>query len=447
MRYAELVWGTRRAALKSKTNLDTTEGDTRPPILLGDARWFGTLAAVRDLGSRGVPVVVATDARFAPAAWSRHAQRTIPAPSLSDPDRYLGWLRRFGASSPGHVLYPTSDEAAWLLALHRDTLASHFRLYSPPLDALRRLLDKWQLNQDARAVGLDVPQTWCPDDEAAVERLGREASFPLFLKPRAQVFSMGAHKGARVDSPEQLTSLWRTARDSARFHLIARERLPGVERPLVQAFHSSSDRIYTVDGFIDESGELYAHKACTKLLQRPLRLGPGVLFEDSPTYPALAEGLRRLCQRVGFFGVFDAEFIEVDGRMLLIDFNPRFYNHMAFEVERGLPLPWMVYLGAVRDFPALRAAVGAAQAHPDEPRVFVHRLPTYLLLGMQALSRVMPARDRKRWRRFIAEQGHRITDPVQQPGDRLPALAEVAQELAAFARHPRSYLRKLAGGT
>jgi predicted ATP-grasp superfamily ATP-dependent carboligase len=421
--------------------------DRRPPILLGDARWYGTLAAVRDLGSRGVPVVLASDSALAPAAWSRHCHRSVPSPSLADPNRYVTWLRQFGERSPGHVLYPTSDETAWLLSLHRDSLARHFHLYSPPIETLRRLLDKWQLCQDARAVGLEVPQTWCPADEGELESVGREASFPLFLKPRAQVFSMGAHKGTRVDDISRLVTRWRSVRDAARFHPIAREHLTGVERPLVQAFHSMSDRIYTVDGFVDETGDLYAHKACTKLLQRPVRLGPGILFEDSPTIPAIAEGLRRLCKRVGFFGVFDAEFIEADGRMALIDFNPRFYNHMAFEVDRGLPLSWLVYLAAVKDAAALQSAVAAARAYPDERRAFVHRLPTSLLLGMQAISQAMPAQDRRRWRRWIAEHRASVTDPVRQAGDPMPMLLEVVQEVLSFARHPRSYLRKLAGGS
>ena len=83
-------------------------------------------------------------------------------------------------------------------------------------------------------------------------------------------------------------------------------------------------------------------------------------------------GLVRLFRAVGFHGVFDAEFIEDGGRHLLIDVNPRFYNHMAFEVDRGLPLPWLAYLGAVGDGEGLRAAVASARgsrpAGPDDLR-------------------------------------------------------------------------------
>src|SRR5438132_1400690 len=125
-----------------------------PPALLSDATWYGTLAAARDLGSRGVPITLASDAFFAPARWSRFAKRTVSCPPTRDTDLYFEWLRAFGKRRPGHVLYPTSDDAAWLVASHRESLASDFRLFAPPIDGLARLLDKVRLAQEARAVGV-----------------------------------------------------------------------------------------------------------------------------------------------------------------------------------------------------------------------------------------------------------------------------------------------------
>ena len=34
----------------------------------------------------------------------------------SDPQRFMDWLLRFGEREPGHVLYPTSDDLAYLFA-------------------------------------------------------------------------------------------------------------------------------------------------------------------------------------------------------------------------------------------------------------------------------------------------------------------------------------------
>ena len=62
--------------------------------------------------------------------------------------------------------------------------------------------------------------------------------------------------------------------------------------------------------------------------------------------------------------MFDVEFAIDGDQKLLIDFNPRFYNHMAFEVQRGLPLPWLAYLAATGQTEALEAAGAAARREP-----------------------------------------------------------------------------------
>ena len=113
------------------------------------------------------------------------------------------------------MLYPTSDELAWLFALHRDELAASFYLYSPSIDTLESLLDKRALHRLAEAAGLPTPGTWCPQDEAEVARLGPQLRYPLLLKPRTQVFSRTHGKGRRVEAAGELPDAFRAERDAA----------------------------------------------------------------------------------------------------------------------------------------------------------------------------------------------------------------------------------------
>src|SRR5262245_47685357 len=109
-----------------------------PEALLADATWFGTLAAARDLALHGVRVTLASDSWVAPARWSRHVSRTVSCPSTKDAAGFLAWLLQFGRTQPGYVLYPTSDEVAWLVAAHSEALSPFFRLYTPPIESLVR---------------------------------------------------------------------------------------------------------------------------------------------------------------------------------------------------------------------------------------------------------------------------------------------------------------------
>src|SRR5256885_3927821 len=88
----------------------------RPPVLLTMAGHAGTLAAARCFGRAGIRVTVASDARFKPAAWSRHVERTVRCPPPSQPDKFIEWLFAFRKATPGHFLYPTCGDLAYPFA-------------------------------------------------------------------------------------------------------------------------------------------------------------------------------------------------------------------------------------------------------------------------------------------------------------------------------------------
>lgn len=421
-----------------------------PPILLADVTWYGTLAAVRDLGSRGVPVTLASDALLAPARASRYVSRSLSCPPTAEADALLEWLLRFGRANPGHVLYPTSDNLAWLIAANERTLAACFRLFTPAIEALVQLLDKERMGRAALAAGLEVPEAWYPQDGAEVERLARSLRYPVFVKPRAHVLARsrgGAGKGVRVHGPESLAAVWASLRAGTAHHPEVLRRIPMADRPIIQACFRAEERVYTVDGFVDGNGVLVGALACEKILQVPRKRGPGVCFDEAPVDPEVAAGLERMCRAVGFRGVFDAEFLVADGRRMLIDFNPRFYNHMAFEVDRGLPLPWLAYQAALGpDAAAGAAPVAAPPAGGASGRIYVHHSLTALLLAFQALAGGMAPEQRAGVRRWIRSHRGHVTDPSRDRLDRLPGLMDLAMQAADLVRHPRAYLRNLLAG-
>jgi len=417
---------------------------SRPQALLADATWYGTLAAARDLGAHGVAVTLASDRWVAPARWSRHVARTVSCPSSKHSAQFLRWLLRFGAEHPGHVLYPTSDDVAWLVAAHAEKLSRCYRLYTPRIESLAEIFDKPRLVEHARAVGLEAPETRVPRDASEVEKSGRELGFPLYVKPRSQVLGEGLLKGVRVDAPAALLRTWQVHCHKAKYDAEVLDRVPDLNLPMLQSLAGSTERIYTVDGFVDETGDLYTTLACVKTLQRPRGSGPGIVFEHAEVDPVIEDGLRRLFQATRFCGVFDAEFMECGSRKLLIDLNPRFYNHMAFEIDRGLHLAWLAYLAATEDREALKAEIAKANKNGNGASyAYIHKLPTALLLAAQRLARTMSAEDRLRWRRWISAHRAFATDPARSIDDPVPAFMEVALEAAALARHPRGYLRGL----
>jgi predicted ATP-grasp superfamily ATP-dependent carboligase len=411
-------------------------------VLLTDATWYGTLAAARDLGARGVPVIIGYDSATAPVRFSRYTRTAVACPPTTDVERFVEWLHGFGERNPGCVLYPTSDDVAFLIAAHRDTLAPLYRLFSPSMRSLMGVLDKSSLWDACRRAGLATPRTWAPTGPDDLRAVLGELPYPVLIKPRAQMISDGSTKGVRVDRAEELVDAWCRVRDGMVFDRRATDVAPDLGLPIVQALHVVSERIYTVDGFVDRDGEIVGALACVKSLQLPRRSGPGVCFEAAELDPDTLIGLQRLCRDTGFVGVFDVEFALDGDEKLLIDFNPRFYNHMAFEIERGLPLPWLAYLAATGEERALQVAARSAETKPAASSgIYVHRLPAYLMLLAQRLSGQMTRAEFRAWRDWMrAKRQAGVNDPAFERRDLIPGLIDVAQLL----RHPRSLLRKAA---
>lgn len=418
----------------------------RPPVLLTMGAYLGTLAAARSLARAGVPVTLADAGRWVPTRWSHATARTLACPDVeADPRGFLDWLLA-GAGGGGHVLYPTSDEMAWLVSRHREQLSHHYLLYSPPFPAVNGLLNKRRLYLNCRALGVDAPETWVARDEAELAQVQvmARSHFPLIIKPQMQTFLRPHQKGRLVQRPAELLPAYRDFVASTRYGPIALEADPEVAAPLVQAFSPGAQHgIYNLSGFIDDTGELFAVEASRKVLQWPPRLGVGLCFEEAEVSPRLADGVARLCRHVGYFGAFEVEFVEADGRHLLIDFNPRFYGQMGFDVARGLDLPLLVYLAACGEREALGFAVGKAleRIRHSEHRVYCNRIELAIALRLLRLAgRIRPG-DARRWREWLSRNHDHLTDAVWARGDWRPAALVAATSLLNRARHARSAWR------
>jgi D-aspartate ligase len=410
------------------------------------ADYYGTIAAIRSLGRAGVPVHVAEPQWLAPGRWSRYATRTSRCPPIEDrPDRFLDWLVKAGEREPGRVLLPTNDETAWFFARHRETLDRHFRVGVPPFETVDRLLNKLRLACACAEVGMPVPPTWCAGSDDDVARLQRTARFPVLVKAQTQVFLQPHLKGLVAEEPATLPRRVADFVHSTRYGRPLLDHDPASVRPLVQAFADGASGVYGLSGFVDATGEHFVAIASRKVLQRPPKAGVGLCFEEAVVRPELAERLARLCRHVGFHGVFEAEFLEIEGRHLLIDFNPRFYGQMALDVDRGLDLPRLAYLDAMGDGPGVAELVAQARRNVagSPPRVWCNSIHLRMHLALGRGSRAMSAREARRWRSWRQTHRGHVTDAVASEGDPGPALAEGVRTLWLLLLHPRALLREV----
>lgn len=412
-----------------------------PAALLTMPDHCGTLAAARCLGDAGVEVHTASDRALASGAFSRRVRARLRAPGLDRPGELVAWLLEYGARHPGTVLYPTNDELAWLQALHASAFARRFRTYSPDVDVIERVLDKERLHDACREAGVDVPETRFPTTREDARRAARELGGPVLLKQRTQILSRTHSKGRVVEPSEDAADAFDAFVRANAHAPEVRARMPSASLPLVQAYHAEGvGQSLVVSGFVDRTGAHFVARAARKVLQRPRRLGIALCLEAQPLDAQLAARVRDLCARVGYHGVFQVELLCVGPRRLLIDFNPRYYHYMAFDVARGMPLPLLVQHAATGDEGALARTV--ADAQPDRgPRAFSSALDHWELIVAQTLAGRMPLGEAAHWRRWRASHRGALVDAIDDPRDRTPMTVALAAHVLHRARHPRAFVR------
>lgn len=411
-------------------------------VLLLGADYYGTLAAARAYGRAGVRVTMADDNPRARGLYSKYVSEKLAHPPLSDPNTLIDWLVDWGTKHPGTLLYPPNDHLSWLFAAHRERLGKVFKMFSPSEDAVFTLLDKKKLHAACADVGIDHPVTLALADIAIESTSVRAVPFPVLLKPRTQVYLTSGIKGFIAHDHVELAEELKRFQELVAFDPVLTKVHADIAEPMLQEYLTAAETsIFSVSGFVSESGEIIARGAM-KVLQRPRKVGIGLCFEGRTVEQPLVEKLGALCKKIGYYGCFESEFIVYGKKRLLIDFNPRFYSQMGFDIARGLNLPMLVWHSANGDKTKTDSELEKArswQAKGDE--VYCHKTMLDLVLSLQGLSGQMTAEEVKRWRQWYANHKRTATDAVRDSDDRMPAVIDAAQWVQHFARHPRSFVK------
>ena len=296
---------------------------------------LGDTDLLRALSLAGIPCVVAA-APGDPARYSRFARAVLDwADAWERPQELLELLERFGAAQSTHpVLFYEEDRELLLISRSRERLRRHFRFVVPDAVLVEDLVDKGRFQALARRLDLPVPAARVLDP--SLDSVPLDLQFPLALKPlvrRPEQWAQigGAAKALRLDSPLSLVSCWpRLA--AARIPVLVQQLIPGPET-CIESYHV----------YVDEHGETVGEFTGRKIRTWPPAYGDStaLVITDSPEVTTLG---RDLVSRLGLRGVAKFDFKRApDGRLYLLEVNPRFtlWHHLG--ARAGVNIPALVY--------------------------------------------------------------------------------------------------------
>ncbi len=290
-----------------------TQGHGRGPIAVILGGTVTALSVARSLTDAGVAVHV-LDGRNSPVRVSRLRAAFVDVGAEEMQPRMLDWLR----SGPhGAVVLACSDEGLELIARHRAELVElGYRPMEADDEVLLAMLDKKRTEALARAHGIPVPSALPLRNQADVNAVSGEISYPCVLKPvHSHVFAR-TKLGAKVltaDSPEALQTEFE------------RMSAMGVELLVVEVITGPDDEYVSYYSYLDEHGEPLLHFTKRKIRQHPNRFGTGT-YHATTHDPEVADAGLRFLQAVGLRGLGNVEFKRDgrDGQLKLIECNARF---------------------------------------------------------------------------------------------------------------------------
>lgn len=413
-------------------------------VLLTHGDNLGTLAAARAFDRLKVPSYLAEHQRFSLTQFSRCVRRTIKFPALSDWEGFARGLLKLAEEIPQLLLYPTSDDSAWLIAQNQKELATKFHLYSPPVDVIYQLLNKQRLFTNCQQWGIPAPQTLFPrTTDDMHQHTFKDGEW--LLKPRTQIGLRHGYKGFIVQNAKQMLHDF----DYFRKRLVYQEQLlafdPDVVFPILQRyFPHAQESIISVSGFYHPTRGMLA-LGSRKIFQFPKRLGIGLCFEGLQVPVDCREYLETLFKRCGYYGVFEAEFIwnEEAKQHLLIDVNPRFYGQMGFDIQRGLPLPGLALAAAIDDQEFLDRlwAQGKDLQKPEQWNYG----NGWMLVWMLAFGYLGGRTNRtqiSQWKAWFKHPERPYADAIYDQRDRAPYFVAILSQIFRSLRHPRDSFRK-----
>jgi predicted ATP-grasp superfamily ATP-dependent carboligase len=323
-------------------------------VLVTDGHFRKTLAAVRSLGRKGIPVTVGERTFLNTSFFSKYCFKRLVYPSPRRfPDQYIDFILKEIKNTYYDCLLPMEEETLLLLAKHHSEISQYTYLLVPDSKKIEFVRDKRNLMQFAEEHGIPMPKTYYHPltlGSNETDSTGQALPFdsipiPAVIKPRVSSGSFGI---VYVKREEDLIPAYQSVH----------ERFPF---PLIQEWIPDGGGAFGLSALFDEASNIKAAFVHKKLRMYPVQGGPSTLREGVD-HPQIMEIGLSLLKSLNWVGVAMVEFKvdPRDGIPKLMEINPRFWGSLQLAIVSGVDFPYLILRMARKESfePVLRYEVG-----------------------------------------------------------------------------------------
>lgn len=324
-------------------------------VFLTSAGSRAVLTAIRCMGRKGVQVSASAANKHSIGFYSKYCSQSFLYPPPEHDKMFINSLYQMVKKAKCDVLIPGHDDTTQLISQHMEMFEDIINIPIPNTEVLIKAFDKYQTMRSAEKIGIPTPETYHVEDEKELKKLSKEVSYPLVVKPNLQRKGYGAYGVTYVNSFEELTQAVSDAKNEFGDYLI-QDFIPG-----------GNEQMRMVNALFDENSNPVAVFTAKKHRTHPMA-GGSTTFGESTWDPKLAELGIKLLKAWKWYGVAEIEFKvdPRDGKLKLIEVNPRFWAYMDLPVACGIDFPYLLYKIAIGEnvVPIKKYRIGVKFVNP-----------------------------------------------------------------------------------
>lgn len=289
-----------------------------------------SLVAAHSLGKKGIDVIGCDEVDLTVMSFSRYVTKTFVHPPIESNtkafiDFMLKQIQKFAPDNDiPYVLMPIFRETE-LISEYRSVFEPYIKVAAPDYLTLQQVHPKDNLFHTAELLGLHIPPTIQPNNEAELQQILRHIEFPALVKPVNQVGGRGIIK---TQNPQELISAYKKSVNRYK------------SAPLIQGYIDGDDYCLTV---LYDNGVRKASMAYRNIHRFPAESGAGSMRETVADAPFLATA-DTLLHNLKWHGIVQLDF-RWDKKQppCLIEVNPRFWAGLFQSVASGIDFPFALF--------------------------------------------------------------------------------------------------------
>lgn len=279
---------------------------TRIRVLVTDSGGKQPYAMIRGLKEIGCHVTVICGSKKDPCYVSNKPdEKILNTEYRENNDEKFQYLMSLVSSGKYDVLMPIGEMSTDFITQHEDDFRKYVKIACAPRDVYIKCFNKQITFDQAMKSGVPCPYTRRSDQD--IEDYLKHAKFPIIIKPRQGIGSIGFHKFKTEEEFRQRLA----------------ESTFNVDDYVVQEFVNFEHRIGTLI-FMDQKGQVCTSYATNVLRWFPLDAGSAV-FLGTIDSPDLLCQTGKLLKDLGWRGFAAACFMidEITGEPKLLEINGR----------------------------------------------------------------------------------------------------------------------------